>query len=270
MDAAWNRLVEALLPHREEGVLVAFSGGLDSAVLLDAAVSALGPERAIAATAVSASLAKAELEDARATARELGATLVEVPTHELEDPGYVANAGDRCYFCKRELFSVLGPAAERVGARRVAYGYHRGDDLDHRPGLRAAIEAGALRPLWEAGLDKADLRRVALERGRRFADKASFACLSSRIPVGTPVSAERLAKVEAAEAWLRARGYRQFRARLDADDLVRLVTDPGDTPRLSAELADAGTRASFLASVSPLGITRVTVDLAGYRRAGEA
>ncbi len=268
-SASWERLVAALAPYADEGLVVAFSGGLDSAVLLDAALAALPSERVVAFTAVSPSLPALEREEARGIVRELGARQVERETRELDRPGYVANAGDRCYHCKTELFDVIHRSASELGVARVAYGYHRDDDADDRPGLRAALEAGALRPLWDAGLRKADLRAIARARGRSFAEKASSACLSSRIPVGTEVTAARLAKVERVEAWLRGRGYRQVRARLDRDDLVRIETGKDEIARLLDELRATAGREALLAEARAAGVSRVSVDVAGYARPGE-
>ncbi|MEO6324447.1 MAG: hypothetical protein ABIT01_11675, partial [Thermoanaerobaculia bacterium] len=132
---AWERLVAEFPNVPGETIVVAFSGGLDSSVLLDAAVAALGRDRVLAFTAVSPSLSSADLDDVRRIAGELAVHLHEEPTHELDDPGYVSNQGDRCYFCKRELFSVIGRVKETLGIGRVAYGYHLGDDADFRPGL---------------------------------------------------------------------------------------------------------------------------------------
>jgi pyridinium-3,5-biscarboxylic acid mononucleotide sulfurtransferase len=264
----WERLKETLAPHHGSGVIVAFSGGLDSSLLLDAALEALGRERVVAFTAVSPSLAALERADARRIAAELGARHHEEETSELDDPGYAANAGDRCFFCKRELFSVIDAAKERLGVTKVAYGYHRDDDSDLRPGLKAALAAGALRPLYDARLGKRELRALASARGRSFAEKPSGACLSSRIPTGTPVTAERLAAVEAVEAWLRGRGYAQIRARLERDDRVRLETDPADVERLAREVAE---RPAELAGVTAAhGIRELAVDPRGYRRPGDA
>ena len=257
----------ALLPHREAGVVVAFSGGLDSSVLLDAAVEALGAGRVAAFTAVSPSLSARDLADARRIAAEVGAAHHEEETSELSDPGYVANAGERCFFCKRELFSVIGEVKERLGLAAVAYGYHRDDDADFRPGLSAALAAGALRPLYEAGLGKRELRDIARARGRSFAEKPSGACLSSRIPAGTPVTAKRLAAVEAVEEWLRGRGYRQLRARLERDDRMRLETDPSDVARLAREIA--GAPEELLAVARAHGVIELAVDPRGYGRPGE-
>lgn len=269
-EASWERLVGVLAPHVPGGLVVAFSGGLDSSVLLDAAVAAAGPdgpERVLAFTAVSPSLAVAERDDARRIASELGARHLEAETRELEDPGYVANAGDRCFYCKRELFRVVQEAAAARGVARLVYGYHVDDDADVRPGLKAALDAGVLRPLYEARLRKSDLRAIAAWRGRSFAGKATGACLASRIPVGTPVRAERLAKVEAVEGWLRTRRYRQFRARLDRDDVVRLETAAEELPRLAEELAHPPTREELLAVARGVGVVRVTLDPTPYRRA---
>ncbi|MBL8114763.1 MAG: TIGR00268 family protein, partial [Acidobacteria bacterium] len=149
-------------------------------------------------------------------------------------------------------------------------GYHVDDDADVRPGLKAALEAGVVRPLYAAGLGKADLRRLAKARGRSFADKPSQACLSSRLPMGMPVTRERLSKVEIVEGWLKDRGYLQLRARLDKDDLVRLEVAPAELPRLAADLADDGFREALLAEARAAGVLRVTLDLVGYHRAGEA
>ncbi|HEV8266897.1 MAG TPA: ATP-dependent sacrificial sulfur transferase LarE [Thermoanaerobaculia bacterium] len=266
-EASWGRLVSLLA--RENGLAVAFSGGLDSAVLLDAAIEALGADRVVAFTAVSPSLAAFELETARSVARELGAKTLEVPTDELADPGYVANAGDRCYYCKRELFAEVKKAGESLGLSAIAYGYHKDDDADVRPGLKAALEAGVLRPLYEAGLGKKDLREIARARGRSFAEKPSGACLSSRLPVGMTVTEERLGKVEAIEAFLRQRGFVTFRARLDRDDLVRVEVAPSEIARLASEMAIDEQRALLLETARREGISRVALDLVGYHRAGE-
>lgn len=269
-DPAWTRLLDALAPHRDTGLVVAFSGGLDSAILLDAALEALGRERVTAFTAVSPSLSQRELAEARRVAEELGVPLETAETFELDDPGYVANAGNRCYFCKKELFSAIERLRVARGYPAIGYGYHVDDDADVRPGLKAALEAGVVRPLYAAGLGKADLRRLAKARGRSFADKPSQACLSSRLPMGMPVTRERLSKVEIVEGWLKDRGYLQLRARLDKDDLVRLEVAPAELPRLAADLADDTLREALLAEARAAGVTRVTLDLVGYHRAGEA
>jgi pyridinium-3,5-biscarboxylic acid mononucleotide sulfurtransferase len=205
-------------------VVVAFSGGVDSAVVLAAAVRALGPRRAIAAIADSPSLARSELELARRTAGELGAELAVLGTDELAVPGYQANAGDRCYFCKQTVLSSVGELAAARGFAHVATGTHLDDRAaPHRPGLRAARELSVVEPLADAGLTKAAVRAVAREWGLSTSEKPSMPCLASRIEVGIPVSRERLGLVERAEAAVRAFLAEQ---RLDVPDVrVRLLSE---------------------------------------------
>jgi len=196
----------------EGELVVAFSGGVDSAVLLHAAHDVLG-ERAVALIADSPSLARAELDAAREFARTMGVRLVEVRTDELADPRYRANAGDRCYYCKSALFDAMTAWAGEHGFARLAFGEITDDRRDDRPGARAAREAHVLAPLSEAGLSKDDVRRYAREHGLAVWDKPQLACLASRLPVGTTVTRERLARIEAAEAELRSLGLRQLRVR---------------------------------------------------------
>lgn len=195
-----------------EGLAVAFSGGVDSSVLLHAGLAALGP-RCVGVIADSPSLPRAELAEARDLAAGLGARLVVVETRELEDPRYVANAGDRCYHCKSALFTEMAAWCAARGLGALAFGEITDDALDDRPGARAAREFGVLAPLADAGFSKGDVRRYAREAGLPVADKPASACLASRLPRGTRVTRERLATVEAAEAALRARGYRVLRVR---------------------------------------------------------
>jgi pyridinium-3,5-biscarboxylic acid mononucleotide sulfurtransferase len=217
-------------------VMVAYSGGVDSAVVLAAAVRALGPERAVAAIADSPALARGELELARRTAKELGAELAELATDELSVPGYRANAGDRCYFCKHTVLSRVTALARARGFGHVATGTHLDDRrAAHRPGLRAARELEVVEPLADAGLTKSAVRAVAREWGLSVAEKPGMPCLASRIAVGIPVSRERLGLVERAESAVRA-----FLARggLDVRDIrVRLL--PGG---FRVELDDPGYR----------------------------
>ncbi|MDG1983618.1 MAG: ATP-dependent sacrificial sulfur transferase LarE [Planctomycetota bacterium] len=194
-------------------VAVAFSGGVDSTVLLHAARRVLGRERGVAVIADSPSLPRAELAEARQIAAALGARLEEVRTREGEDPRYRENAGNRCYFCKAALFDAMGEFAGREGFEVLAFGEIVDDWSDHRPGAVAAREYGVVAPLSGAGFSKADVRRYAAENGLEVADKPASACLASRIPVGTEVTPERLARVEQAEAALRSLGIRVLRVR---------------------------------------------------------
>lgn len=219
---------------------VAYSGGVDSSVLLHAAHARLGA-RAVGVLADSASLPRRELREARAVAQRIGARLVELDTAELDDPRYRANAGDRCYFCKSALFDALEPWARANGYAAVAFGEIADDALDVRPGGRAARERGVRAPLAEAGFTKEDVRRYAREHGLPVADKPASACLASRLPVGTVVTRERLARIEAAEDALKDLGFRVVRVR-DHGDLARV-----EVGRLEIEAArSAGERIGSL------------------------
>ena len=252
---------------RLPGVLVAFSGGVDSGMLLAAAVRALGAEHVVAATAVSPSLPVREREGAAAFAASLGVHHELPATHELDRAGYVANAGDRCAFCKTELVEVLLPVAARLGIGDVVTGTNA-DDLraGFRPGIRAAAERGAATPLADAGLTKDDVRRAARRWGLPLADKPAAACLASRIAYGVPVSAERLRRVEAAEEDLRvalsAAGLvvRDLRVRdmgaVDGAATARVELDA----HLVAELV---ARPDLLAAVR--GFDSVEIDPRGFR-----
>jgi pyridinium-3,5-biscarboxylic acid mononucleotide sulfurtransferase len=194
------------------GALVAFSGGVDSTFVLAVARQVLGG-RVVALTAHSPSVPRAEREEARELARRLGARHLEVESHEGEDPLYRANGIDRCYHCKRELYRLCAEAARREGLPAILDGFNADDRGDHRPGHRAAQEAGVSSPLAEAGLGKAEVRAWSEAYGLPTWDKPQMACLASRLPYGTEVTPERLAQVERAEASLRALGLRSFRVR---------------------------------------------------------
>ncbi|MDZ4773213.1 MAG: ATP-dependent sacrificial sulfur transferase LarE [Planctomycetota bacterium] len=195
-----------------ERVAVAFSGGVDSTVLLHAAQRVLGAG-AVGVIADSPSLPRRELEEARSVAAAMGATLVVIATHELDDERYRANAGNRCYFCKSALFAAMEPWAREHGFNALAFGEIVDDLVDVRPGAQAAREFGVVAPLSAAQMSKDDVRRYAREHGLTVADKPSSACLASRLPVGTVVSRERLARIERAEDALRDLGLRQLRVR---------------------------------------------------------
>jgi uncharacterized protein len=240
-------------------VLVAYSGGVDSAYLLLAAHRVLG-KRAVGLIAVSPSLPQAELEQAVTVAREIGARLEVVPAYEHMNPDYAANNPNRCYFCKTELFLVCDPAARRLGLGHILYGANLDDMGDFRPGMTAARERGIRAPLLEAGLSKADIRALARRDGLSVWDKPAFACLASRIPHGTPVTPERLARVEAAERCLREAGFRQFRVR-DLGSRARIEVMPEDLPRLTAEPL----RGLITARLAVAGFPAVEIDPEGYR-----
>ena len=217
--------------HDIGGVLVAFSGGADSAFLLAAAVRALGSERVVAATAVSPSLPAAELEVAAEFARDLGVRHRTPRTDELSRDGYRANAGNRCYFCKSELLDVLLPVADELGLASVATGTNADDArAGFRPGIRAAAERGAVTPLLDAELTKDEVRAASRRWGLATWDKPAAACLSSRIAYGIEITPSRLARVERAEATLRA-------ALLAAGVPVRnlRVRDLGDRARIEVD-----------------------------------
>ncbi len=250
--------------QRLDSVAVAFSGGVDSSVLLHAAHTLLGA-RAVAVIADSASLPRRELAAARTVAERIGARLVVLETDELDDPLYRANAGDRCYFCKSSLFRALQPWARAHGFGTIVFGEIADDALDVRPGGRAARERGVLAPLAAAGFTKADVRRYAREHGLPVAEKPASACLASRLPVGTTVTRERLARIEAAEDALKDLGLRQVRVR-DHGELARVEVGRD-------ELADARSRtAAIEAALAPLGFARVeiAVYLAPAERAAGA
>jgi uncharacterized protein len=241
-------------------LIVAYSGGVDSAYLAVLAHRVLGP-RALAVTADSESLAAAQRAQAIDVARRFGFAHRMIRTREIDNPLYARNAEDRCYHCKSELFRHLVPLADREGFRHVAYGLIVDDLTDFRPGHRAAREAGVRAPLAEAGLGKHDIRKLSHELGLPTWDLPASPCLSSRLPYGTAVTPEALRQIDRAEAGLRALGFRELRVRhLGESARIEIAREE------MARLAIPGTREAALAAVRDAGYTEVHIDPEGYRR----
>jgi uncharacterized protein len=239
---------------------VAFSGGIDSTVVARAAREALG-DKAIAVTADSPSVARSELDDAKRLAALIGIRHEVVSTDEFANPDYLRNDGSRCYHCKSELYSRIEEFLPRLGVTVICSGANTDDAGDYRPGLTAAAEHAVRHPLQEAGLGKADVRRLALHWDLPTWDKPAAPCLSSRLAPGVAVTPERTARVEAAEAYLRGIGLRECRVRLHENELARL-----EVPAAAiARLADEEVRSSLVARLRELGFHYVTLDLEGFR-----
>jgi uncharacterized protein len=243
-----------------DGVLVAFSGGVDSSVVAALAHDAIGDD-AVACTARSETLPAAELDDARTVAREIGIRHDTVTFSELDDPDFVANDGDRCYHCRTMRLGRMYDRAHELGIATVCDGTNADDPGEgHRPGLRAVEELEVSSPLLDAGITKDEVRAIADAYGLSVADKPSMACLSSRIPTGLAVTEERLSRVEKAETLLREWGFEGFRVR-DHDGLARVEIAPDELERaLDPAFADA-----VHEHLSDLGFEYVTLDMAGYR-----
>ena len=258
LAAAVDAVRESLAAR--DGVLVAFSGGVDSAGVAALAHDALGDD-AVACTARSETLPAAELDDARRVADEIGIRHETVAFSELDDPAFVANDDDRCYHCRSMRLSKMYETAQEMGIGTVCDGTNAGDPGEgHRPGLRAVEELDVYSPLLDHGLDKPDVRAVADARDLSVADKPSMACLSSRIPTGIDVTEERLSRIERAERLLRTWGFEQFRVR-DHDGLARIEVGEAELERaLDPEFAAAARE-----HLSDLGFDHVTLDLSGYR-----
>ncbi len=252
--------LRAALPTGRLGI--AYSGGVDSALLCAAAVRALGPDRVVALLAVSDSLARRERRAAHETAEAIGVRLAEITTHEDEIPGYTANGADRCFFCKNELFTVIDEQiAGEYQLAAVAYGENADDRLrPDRPGARAATNHAVLRPLAECGLSKAQVRAIARAWGVPVADKPAAPCLASRIPHGQQVTGQKLRQIDAAEDVVLAEGFSDVRVRHHG--AVARIEVPADELR---RLADDELRRRVVDGVRAAGFRFVTLDLAGIQ-----
>jgi len=247
---------------RESGrVAVAFSAGVDSTVVAKAAQVACG-DNAVAVTAVSPSLASGELEEAERLAAQIGIRHVVIRTDEFDREGYRRNAGDRCYHCKTELYSRLGEIVDRLGVDVVVNGANLDDRGDYRPGMQAASEHHVRSPLIEAGFSKADVRALAQEWNLPVWDKPASPCLSSRIAYGVEATPERVARIDAAERYLREMlGERELRVRVEANELARIEVPVSALPAL----VDPERRAAIVTKLRELRFRYVTLDLEGFR-----
>ena len=257
LAAKYARLVDLL--REMGGVVVAFSGGVDSTLLARAAGDALG-DRALLVTADSETYPEAELAEARQLAELMGLRHLVVRTDELANPEYARNGANRCFFCKEELFTQLAPIAEREGLGTLVYGANLDDLGDHRPGMQSAKARGVRAPLIEAELSKHEIRELSREHGLPTWDKPSFACLSSRFQYGDRITAEKLRQVDAAESFVRSLGFRQFRVR-HHDRLARLEIPLEEIPRLWQD----GRHEAIVARFRELGYLSVAVDLGGFQ-----
>jgi uncharacterized protein len=238
-------------------VLVAFSAGVDSTLLLKVAHDVLGP-RCIAATAISETYPREEWEEAERLAQQIGVEHLVVQTHELADEEYAANNPDRCYHCKKTLFTEIEPLAEARGIKNIAYGAMADDVGDHRPGHRAARDFNIRAPLLEAGLGKADIRELSRRLHLPTWNKPAFACLSSRIAYGERVTSDKLSQLDEAERFLRQLGFGAFRVRLH-DTIARIEVAPADFGRIVEQ------HAAIVERFKALGFVYVTLDLQGFR-----
>ena len=243
-----------------QSLVIGYSGGVDSTLLLKVAVDQLG-EKTLAMIGRSETYPTREFEEALALARTIGARYEIVHTEETDELKFQENPPDRCYYCKTELFGKLREIARREGILWIADGTITDDLGDFRPGMRARSEGEVRSPLLEAGFSKADVRELSRHLGLSTWDKPSFACLSSRFPYGTPILRENLNRVDAAETFLRDNGFRRFRVRFHDASTARVEVDPTEIERLIKEPL----RGELIARFKQLGFTYVTLDLQGYR-----
>ena len=257
MDALFERLERTVAGL--ESAVVAYSGGADSALLLRVCHDVLG-DRALGVIAHSESIPDEEVAAARRVAEAMGAPLRVIRTREMDRPEYRANPINRCYFCKTELFEATERIAVEEGFRHVVYGETLDDVGDHRPGAVAADEHRVRRPLREAGLRKADIRRYSRALGLPTHDKPASPCLASRVPYGQEVTPEKLAQIARAEAYLRGRGFRELRVR-HHETLARVEVPPAEIPRL----LEPAEQAALVAALREIGFADVAVDPKGFR-----
>lgn len=258
LNEKYQRLRELISSYGS--VIVAYSGGVDSALLLKVAVDVLD-SRVLAVTADSPSLPRAELKEAGARARAMGAKHLIVQTGEMENADYSSNPGNRCYFCKSELYTHLERVAREHQISHILNGINADDTSDFRPGMRAAREFQVDSPLLAANLGKAEIRELAQKLGLAVWDKPAMACLSSRIPYGEPVTVEKLRMIEEAEAYLRTLELGQMRVRHHEGKLARIEVEPQHLPLL----ADLEVRTAVIAALKRIGYLYITLDLQGYR-----
>ena len=242
-----------------ESVAIAFSGGVDSSLLLKVAHDVLG-DRALAVTATSETYPESQFEESTRLAIEIGARQVAMHTEELDIPAFKDNPPNRCYYCKKELFEKIRKIADEHGLRHVADGANSDDLSDHRPGSQAAAELGVRSPLQEANLTKADIRRLSKQLGLPTWNKPAFACLSSRFPYGSGITRDALDKVAAAEEFLRSEGFGQYRVR-HHNTIARIELPAEDIARAAEE----SFRKRLVQRFKEIGYTYVTLDLQGFR-----